>query len=334
MKAIALISGGLDSLLAARVIQAQGIKIIPLHFKIPFFHYDKNFSDKRDALTLFVKNNLGEDLQGVDIQDDFLRMLTRPRHGFGSRMNPCIDCKILMLAKAKELMEELDASFVVTGEVLGQRPMSQHRQALQLIERESGLNGLLLRPLSSRRLPETVPEKEGWVGRNRLCDFSGRARRPQMELAHSLDLKNIPNAGGGCLLTDPEFAKRLKDLMSHHESSLDAIELLRYGRHFRLSKDTKLIVGRNEKENGALEKLAKEKDYLFYPNEECAGPTSLGRGEFSEELITFSCEITCRYCDLNGSSSAAILYRQIPEKEARILRVSPAGHEALMCLRV
>ncbi|MFH1458149.1 MAG: tRNA 4-thiouridine(8) synthase ThiI [Candidatus Omnitrophota bacterium] len=334
MKAIALISGGLDSLLAAKVIQSQGIKIIPLHFKIPFCHYDKNFSDKREALTLLIKSNLGEDLRHVDIRIEFLEMLKNPRHGFGSNMNPCIDCKIMMLVKAKGLMEEWGASFVVTGEVLGQRPMSQHRHALCLIEKKSGFEGLLLRPLSARRLPETTPEKEGWVNRSRLSDFSGRTRQPQIELARSFDLRDYPNASGGCLLTDPEFTKRLKDLISHGELSADNIELLRYGRHFRLCPDAKLIVGRNEKENTALEKLAGEKDYLFYPGEELAGPTSLGRGVFNEELIRISCAITRRYCDLNGSSGADILTRRIPEKDVRVFKASRMEEEALVRLRI
>ncbi|MFH0827515.1 MAG: tRNA 4-thiouridine(8) synthase ThiI [Candidatus Omnitrophota bacterium] len=333
MKAIALISGGLDSLLAAKLIQGQGIQVIPLHFKIPFCHYNKDLQEKTRGLSLLIKGNLGEDLKDVDIRREFLGLLERPRHGFGSHMNPCIDCKILMLAKARQLMKEWQASFVVTGELLGQRPMSQHRQALQLIEKESGLEGLLLRPLSARRLPETIPEKEGWVDRNRLSDFCGRTRRPQMELAQSLDLKNYPNASGGCLLTDPEFAKRLKDLFLHHELSMDDIELLRYGRHFRLSPDAKLIVGRNEKENAALEQRARENDFLFYPSEELAGPTSLGRGVFPEELVRISCAITCRYCDLEGAQGAEIFYRKIPQ-EAKISKVGRMEEEALLRLRI
>jgi tRNA-specific 2-thiouridylase len=333
MKAIALISGGLDSLLAAKLIQQQGIQIIPLHFRIPFCHYNKDLQEKTQGLSLLIKDNLGEDLRDVDIRQEFLGLLEGPRHGFGSHLNPCIDCKILMLARAKEFMKEWQASFVITGELLGQRPMSQHRQALQLIEKESGLEGLLLRPLSAKRLPETIPEREGWVNRNRLLDFSGRTRRPQMALAHTLVLKNYPNASGGCLLTDPEFAKRLKDLFLHRESSMEAIELLRYGRHFRLSADTKLIVGRNEKENAALEKLAQENDFLFYPGEGQAGPTSLGRGVFNEELVRVSCAITCRYCDLDGAHDADIFYRKIP-KETKILKVKRMEEEALMRLRI
>jgi tRNA-specific 2-thiouridylase len=334
MKAIALISGGLDSLLAARCIQGQGITVLPLHFKIPFCHYDRDMSDKTQALSVLVKNNLGLELKQVDISNEFLSLLDNPRYGFGSNMNPCIDCKILMLAKAKELMAELGASFVVTGEVLGQRPMSQHRHALQLIEKKSGLEGLLLRPLSAKRLTETIPEKECWVDRSKLLDFSGRVRRPQIELAESLHLENYPNASGGCLLTDPEFAKRLKDLMEHSELTIDAIELLRYGRHFRLGSKTKLVVGRNEKEDIALDKQAKDNDYLFYPSQETAGPTSLGKGELTEELIRLSCEITCRYCDLNGNNSVNIVYKRFGEEENITLNVSPIKEVKLISLRI
>ncbi|KPK98231.1 MAG: hypothetical protein AMJ95_05165 [Omnitrophica WOR_2 bacterium SM23_72] len=333
MKAIALISGGLDSLLAAKLIQDQGIQVIPLHFRIPFCHYNKDLQGEAQDLSLLIKDNLGEDLKDVDIRQEFLGLLEKPRHGFGSRMNPCIDCKILMFAKARQLLKDWQAAFVVTGELLGQRPMSQHKQALQLIEKESGLEGLLLRPLSARRFPETIPEKEGWVDRNRLLDFCGRTRRPQMELAQSLGLKDYPNASGGCLLTDPEFAKRLKDLIKHQAFYMEDVELLRYGRHFRLSPEAKLIVGRNEKENIILEKLAQEDDFLFHPRENQAGPTSLGRGVFTEELVRISCAITCRYCDLEGTQDAEICYRKIPQ-EAKILKVKRLEEEGLAHLRI
>lgn len=333
MKAIALISGGLDSLLAASCVSRQGIEIIPIHFKIPFCHYDKSRVAATDNLAQRIKDALNLSLLQVDICEDFLKMLERPHHGFGSNMNPCIDCKILMLTKAKALMNEMGASFVITGEVLGQRPMSQHRLALEIIERKSGLEGLLLRPLTAQRLKETVPEREGWINRGALLDFSGRTRRPQIKLADSFNLKNYPNASGGCLLTDPGFAKRLKDLINHREVSDDSIELLRWGRHFRLGPEAKLIVGRNEKENNALEASAKEGDYLLYPPLEIAGPTSLGKGVFSSELIALAGAITCRYSDFDGVCIATILYRRVGEKEASV-RVSKAQENSFLHLRI
>jgi len=331
-KAIVLISGGLDSHLAAKLVQSQDIDIIPLNFWIPFCQRKKKIVPK-DSLSLEA-DNLGRDLKIVDIREEFLALLKKPQHGFGANINPCIDCKILMLRRAKELMKELDASFVVTGEVLGQRPMSQHRQSLEIIEKESGLEGLLLRPLSAKLLAETIPEKEGWVDRNKLLDFNGRSRRPQMELAKKFNINDYPNAAGGCLLTDPEFSKRLKDLIKHQELNIDNIELLKIGRHFRISPEAKLVVGRDEKENEQLVNSAKENDYLFYPNEELAGPVSVGRGVLNADLIRLACSITCRYCDLNGQTSADIIYRRIPETEERRLTVDAIPESGLNGLRL
>lgn len=324
MKAIALISGGLDSALAARLIGEQGIDIVPLYFKIPF-------CQKADKIT--AANNLRRELKVIDISVDFLNTLKNPEHGYGSNINPCIDCKILMLRKAKELMGDFGASFVITGEVLGQRPMSQHRRALEIIEKKSGLEGLVLRPLSAKLLPETIPEKGGWVKRDKLLNFSGRTRRPQMKLAEDLNIKEYPNPSGGCLLTDPEFTKRLKELIAHQELNLNNVELLKLGRHFRISAQAKLVVGRNEKENERLVNLSQENDYLFFPSDELAGPTSLGRGSFNEGLIKLSCGITCRYCDLNGSDSAEIIYKKNPEEENRE-KISPIKDSLLANLRI
>jgi tRNA U34 2-thiouridine synthase MnmA/TrmU len=332
MKAFALISGGLDSILAARVVRDEGIEIIPLNFKIPFCVRSKTpFDSKR--IHILVRDNLGLDLKTIDISEAFLKLLENPRYGFGSNMNPCIDCKMLMLSKAKELMKDFNTAFVVTGEVLGQRPMSQHKAALQLIGKRSGLEDLVLRPLSAKLLPETIPEKAGWVNRNKLFDFNGRTRKPQMELAKKIGISDYPNPAGGCLLTDPEFSKRLKELVEYQELNLDNIELLKIGRHFRISKDTKLIVGRNERENECLINLARQKDYLFMPDK-TAGPTSLGRGLFSESLIELSCAITGRYCDLNGTRNVEIAYRRFPDSDAKIREVSPIQETDLQKLRV
>jgi len=312
MKAIAMISGGLDSILAARIVKEQGIKVIPLNFKIPFCQRKKNFRPNQDLAT-FVRNNLGEELKEIDISEDFLNLLLEPKHGFGSQMNPCIDCKILMLKQAKKLFDSWQVQFVITGEVLGQRPMSQHRRALEAIEKESGLEGLLLRPLCARFLAETIPEKEGWVRRQELFNISGRSRRAQIALARSFNILDFPNAAGGCLLTDKQFSSRLQDLINHHSLNSRNIELLKIGRHFRLNPSAKLIVGRNEAENLELEKLARGEDYLFIPGEELAGPASLGMGEFNDELLQLSCAIATRYCDLNGEKTAKLVcYRKGP----------------------
>ena len=323
MKAIALISGGLDSTLAANLIKEQGVEVVGLRFKIPFCH-DGNKSP----------SGLDIEIKEVNISDDFLKMLENPRYGYGSNMNPCIDCKIIMLSKARELMEQYGAKFIVTGEVLGQRPMSQNKQALETIVKKAGVEGLLLRPLSAKLLPETIPEREGWIRREELLSFSGRGRKPQIELARTLGIPDYAQPAGGCLLTDPGFSQRLKDLMAHDGLRGDDIELLKIGRHFRLSQTAKLVVGRNEKENERLLNLAREDDYLFMPTDELAGPTSLGRGILSEELIKLSCSITCRYCDLNVNNNIDIVYRRISEKENKVLRISPIEETRLSSLRI
>lgn len=331
MKAIALISGGLDSILAARVIQEEGVEVLPLNFKIPFCQRGKG-SRQDNGIAALVREGLNTELKLVDLGVDFLDLILKPKYGFGSNMNPCIDCKIFMLRKAKELMRIFDAQFIVTGEVLGQRPMSQHRQALDTIERESGLSGLLLRPLCAGLLSETLPEKEGWVKRNRLFRFSGRARRPQMDLAGKFNIKNYPNASGGCLLTDSNFSSRLKDLMVHRQLNLENVELLKIGRHFRLDEQARLIVGRNQAENRELEAVCSESDYLFAPDELTAGPTCLGRGQFSDALIRLSAGIACSYCDLNGAQSAKIFYTH--KKELHSVEAGPANAEGIRALRL
>jgi tRNA U34 2-thiouridine synthase MnmA/TrmU len=315
MKAIALLSGGLDSILAAKVIQQQGIEVIGAHFKTAFGH-----DNKKNALPCVPAEKAGIPFQEADISADFLTMLRHPHHGYGSHLNPCIDCKILMLKKSKEMMQGLGASFVITGEVLGQRPMSQHRRALAMIEKESGLEGILLRPLSAKLLLPTLPEQEGWVDRERLFGLSGRTRRPQMNLAKMLGITDYSNPAGGCLLTDPEFAKRLKDLMTHGTLDVNNVGLLKIGRHFRFSPAAKLVVGRNEKENTRLLEFAKVGDYLFMPKD-IAGPTALGRGSFDDKLIRDSCGIVCRYSDLEPGASADILYRAFPSQEEKILTI-------------
>lgn len=336
MKAISLISGGLDSILAAKFVQKLGIEVIPLHFEIPFCHKNKKTNSK-SGITLLTTENLNIELKSLDISNDFLKLLVSPRYGFGSNMNPCIDCKILMLSKAKELMPEFNAQFVITGEVLGQRPMSQHRKALELIEKRSGLEGFILRPLSAKLLSETIPEKNGWVERNKLLNFNGRSRKPQINLAKELKIEEYANPAGGCLLTDPRFTARLRDLMAHKELNLDNIELLKIGRHFRLTDQAKLVVGRDEKEDKELMALARAGDCLFLPNEELAGPTSLGRGIFDEELVKLSCSITCRYCDLNGKREGRIVYRKVGTVlfgDSPYLKTAPIDESQLTALRI
>ena len=318
-----IISTNYYSKLAAKLIQSQGIDVIGLHFQIPFC------PDKRERLS-----RLGLKIEYIDISQDFLKIIQNPRYGFGSNINPCIDCKIFMLQKAKELMPKYEAKFVITGEVLGQRPMSQNSQTLKIIEKDSGLEEFLLRPLCAKLMPETIPEKEGWVKREKLGDFSGRGRKSQMALAKELGITNYAQPAGGCLLTDPEFSRRLKELMQHNALTLGNVELLKLGRHFRLSPATKLIVGRNQKEDEALLSLAKPEDYIFMPPEEVAGPTSLGKGNFDGKLIELSCALTLRYCNLKKTPAEEIVYRKVSESENKVLRISPIKEEQLISLKI
>jgi tRNA-uridine 2-sulfurtransferase len=322
IKALALISGGLDSLLAAKLIYDQGLEVIGLHFKIPFckLNLKESFPD------------IGIKIIEVDLGAEFLELVQKPRYGFGSNMNPCIDCKILMFSKAKELMSGLGAKFIFTGEVLGQRPMSQNKQALNLIKTRSGLDALLLRPLSAQFFPPSLAEKEGWVNRNKLLSFNGRLRTPQMQLAKDLGLLEYANPAGGCLLTDPNFSKRLEELIAHQELNLDNLELLKVGRHFRIGDNARLVVGRDEGENNLLTQLAKPGDYLFGPQSDLAGPTSLARGLITPELIFLSSEITSAYTDAVGLKEIGVLYRQVPACADNVHRLSPLSKDRFVHL--
>ena len=293
MKAIALLSGGLDSTLAARVLLDQGIELEALNFMTVFC----NCTNKGETCLASQKavDVLGIPLRVFNVSEEYLNVVRQPKHGYGSNMNPCIDCRIFMLRKARAYMESSGASFMVTGEVLGQRPMSQRRDAMRLIEKEAGLEGQILRPLCAKFLPPTIPEKEGWVDREKLLAIEGRSRKPQIRLAEHFGIRDYPCPAGGCLLTDPQFAKRMKDLMVHDPGfSLNDVHLLKMGRHFRLSPGLKLVVGRNEGDNQRIKTFSKDEDMLLrvldYP-----GPLSLLRGEREDKAVEISAAMTVRY---------------------------------------
>ena len=243
-----------------------------------------------------AQNELGVKVEIRTKGIDYLRLVQTPPHGYGKNMNPCIDCRIFMLKKTVEVMKEIDASFVITGEVIGQRPMSQRRAAINLIERESGLAGLILRPLSARLFPPTIPEKEGTVDREKLLDLSGRSRKGQYRLAREYDLKEFGCPAGGCLLTDPIFAGKLRDLFRHNpECTMADAAMLKIGRHFRLAEKTRLIVGRNKEENERLAGLSRADGLLLKPLS-FVGPSGLLIGETDEGRYQYLSEYYCIPC--------------------------------------
>jgi len=311
-KAIGCISGGLDSQLAVCLLQRQGIAVLALHVQ-HLWHPKLLAEDEKPAGVRAVEAR-GVPVRLLDAAEADLDMIQHPQHGFGKRMNPCIDCRIWTLRRARRLMEEEGADFVFTGEVLGQRPMSQHRGALALVEREAGLEDLLLRPLSAKRLPPTRPEREGKVNRDALRDFSGRSRKPQLALAAEFGLTDYPTPAGGCLLTDPGFAYRLRELMGHAAPTIADVELLKVGRHFRLADGSRVVVGRRHEDNLLLEKLFQPGDVRLEADR-MTGPTTLLRGDASDENLTIAAGLTLRY----GKAKAG---------EVHPVRVAPVGEAA------
>ena len=259
MKALGFLSGGLDSTLAVKLILDQGIDVVVLKFTSPFCLCDR----KGRCFAVEVAEKLNVPLRMMYKGQEYLRVIRNPKYGYGSGMNPCIDCRIFMLKKAKRYAEEIGASFIFTGEVLDERPMSQHYRALKIIEREAGLEGKIVRPLSAKLLPKTEAEKKGWIDRNKLLAIRGRSRKPQIALAEKLGISDYPCPFGGCLLTYKEFANKVRDLFRHKRRvTLRDIELLKVGRHFRLGK-SKIIVGRNRVENEALLRMKNKTDHMF-----------------------------------------------------------------------
>jgi tRNA-specific 2-thiouridylase len=298
MKALCVYSGGLDSTLTAAIMRAQSIEVLALFFETPFFTSSRA---KKSAQAL------GLPFRVMNITKRHLEILKNPRHGYGRHMNPCIDCHTLMFRIAGELLEEEGAQFVVTGEVLGQRPMSQNKGALNLIARESGLNERLLRPLSAKHLPITLPEREGWVDRDQLLDFNGRSRKPQMALARRLNITEYPAPAGGCLLTEKGFSNRLRDLLSSKsDPEIREFELLKIGRHFRVAPQCKLIVGRNKAENDAIGELVGDQD-LVLDTVSVPGPTVLVSGSGSEDVLPLAAAVTAAYSDAQGQVEVQLM---------------------------
>ncbi len=321
MKAIGLLSGGLDSTLAVRLISEMGIEVIAVKFTSPFCQCDSGGC----CHAAEVARQMGLALTTFSKGDDYLDVVRHPRHGHGVGMNPCIDCRIFMLRKTKAYMEEIGAAFLFTGEVLGQRPMSQHRHAMEIIERESGLEGQIVRPLSAQHLAPTEAEVKGWIDRDKLLGMNGRSRKPQLALAEEYGIKGFACPAGGCLLTDPSFSAKLRDLFAHREKTgMRDIALLKIGRHFR-SGESKVICARNGAESDALRQRAGEGDLLFEAAE-CMGPVVLLEGEAEEAAVRLAAEAAAAYADGDAPEVSVKCWSRQSE---RLLRVARPDRSAL-----
>jgi len=308
-KALGLCSGGLDSMLAGMVLKRQGIEVIWVSFETPFFNAEKaKKASEAAGIPLVVR----------DITDRYLPMLKNPPAGYGRQMNPCMDCHALMFRIAGEMMADIGADFLFSGEVMGQRPMSQTRSSLRYVEKQSGFGGLILRPLSAKRLPETEMEKTGLVDRERLLDFSGRSRKPQMALAKSLGITDYPAPAGGCLLTDPNFSRRARDLVDFVPDACQTdFLLLGYGRHIRISSEAKLVAGRNKSDNAMLLSLYRpDRDVKIFMHD-VPGPVGIvPRGAPDSDVQT--------------AAALCAGYTRVPaDRSARVRIDSPAGQSRL-----
>ncbi len=326
-KAIALFSGGLDSTLAILAILKQGIKVTALKFLTPF-EPERN-SHSQDLF--YSVEKFGFEVKLCDITDKFLEIVKNPKFGYGKNMNPCIDCRIFMFKEAKKFMEIERADFILAGEVLGQRPMSQRKDILYLIDKEAGVTDYVLRPLSAKLLKVTAPEAKGIVNRDMLYDFWGRSRKPQMALAKEFGLTDYPAPAGGCLLTEPNYSHRLKELLTYKQHpSLDDLKLLKIGRHFRFSPSCKIIVGRNKAENERICSLSAKGCLLKV--EGYGSPITLVAGETTEEALKVAASICARYSDAKNLREVEVSVLKNDFKY--LIKVQPAKDDLLREYRV
>jgi len=298
MKAIALFSGGLDSTLAMKLIIDQGIEVLAVNI-------NTGFGSTKDRLEHMQSmcSQVGAELKIIDIQSEFLQdVLFDPKHGYGKNFNPCIDCHAKMFAVAKRIMEVEGASFLISGEVMGQRPMSQNKESLQTVLNESNCDGILLRPMSAKMLAPTIAEEKGWVDRDRLEGITGRSRERQLALAKEIGLDDFESPGGGCLLTDENFSKKMFDIVKHDIFEIKDIPVMKFGRHLRLSEQAKLIVGRDQEENGYLQDIDNDK-YYHIKTVGLPGPHAMLSKTATDEDKQLATKIILTYCktDVNNS---------------------------------
>ncbi len=309
MKAIALFSGGLDSTLAMKLIIDQGVDVLAVNIST-------GFGSTKDRLEHMKSmcNQVGAEFKIIDIESEFLQdVLFDPKYGYGKNFNPCIDCHAKMFSVAKRIMEAEGASFLISGEVMGQRPMSQNKDALQTVLNESNCDGLLLRPMSAKMLAPTIAEKNGWVERDRLEGITGRSRERQLELAKEIGLADFESPGGGCLLTDENFSKKMFDFIKYDKFEVKDIPLMKFGRHLRLSDGAKLVVGRNRDENEHLQDIDNDK-YFHARTVGIPGPHAMlskGVSDGDKELAT---KIILSYTKADPFKTFAIAYDGVEQK--------------------
>lgn len=314
-KAVALISGGLDSMLAARVIQKQNIYIEGINFYTGFcieghtqaIRHSNHTKPKRNN-ALWAAEQLGIKLHIIDIIQEYKQIVLNPKHGYGAHLNPCLDCKIFMVRRAKQWMEQHQFDFIITGEVIGQRPKSQLKKNMPIVAYESKTDDILLRPLCAKLLTPTLVEREGWVDREKLHAFSGRSRGPQFDLAKKFDFQEYAQpAGGCCFLTNGHYTQKLKDLWKHRgkrDYEYDDIILLKVGRHLRPHADFKLIIGRDEGENHFLE--AYQTQYTSIKPVSHLGPLSLIDGKITAEYVHFAAQVSARFTDAKSNDKVTL----------------------------
>jgi tRNA U34 2-thiouridine synthase MnmA/TrmU len=336
-KAVALISGGLDSMLAAKVVLEQGVHVEGINFFTGFCveghtHAIRNKHQERPKRNnaLWVAEQLGIKLHIIEVIDEYKSVVLNPKHGYGQHMNPCLDCKGFMVRKAHEWIQRNGFDFIVTGEVMGQRPMSQRRDTMPVVARESGANDLLLRPLCAKHLPPTLPEREGWVNREQLLDFHGRTRKPQIALATRYKLTDYAQpAGGCCFLTNEQYSHKLTDLFAargKRDYELDDIMLLKVGRHIRPRPNFKLIVGREEGENNYLEGYRHQFTHLRTLSH--PGPLTLIDGEASDADLDLAAQVVARYSQGRDAPRVRVSITRVGGAE-RTVDVAPLGHDAI-----
>lgn len=319
-RALAMVSGGLDSILAAKLIKDQGIEVIGVCFKSHFFN-----EENAKKMT----KQIGIPLEVVDFRKDHFEMVKNPKHGYGKNMNPCIDCHAMMMKYCGELLEKLNADFIITGEVLNQRPMSQNRSALDKVRNESGIGSKILRPLCAKNLAPTEMEENGLVDREKLLNIQGRSRKVQMELAKEWGIKEYPSPAGGCKLTEPNYSVRLKELLSYNQIPEEReLGLLRIGRHFRITPKAKVISTRTQDEGEMIKGLLKEGDTILLV-QDFNGSMVVIIGEASDEVISAAAKIAIRYSKGKDEPKAIVRYSEFGSKEQKTIEETCATEEEL-----